>query len=51
MRKLRINECKLNHPDVDYLPDGQELDWEVYLKETASLIVKEQSPRRLLEVS
>ncbi len=28
----------------------QELDWEVYLRETASLIVKEQSPRRLLEV-
>ncbi len=27
-----------------------ELDWEVYLRETASLIVQQQSPRRLLEV-
>jgi hypothetical protein len=36
---------------ADVLSCGQELDWEVYLKETASLIVKEQSPRRLLEVS
>ena len=28
----------------------QELDWEVYLRETAKQILAEQSPRRLLEV-
>lgn len=30
--------------------DIPEPDWEVYLKETAHLIIQEQSPKRLLEV-
>lgn len=30
--------------------DVMEPDWEVYLRETASMIVSEQSPKRLLEV-
>ena len=28
----------------------EDLDWELYLKETANQIVQEQSPRKLLEV-
>jgi replication factor C subunit 3/5 len=28
----------------------QEADWEIYLRETANMIVEQQSPRRLLDV-
>jgi len=47
---LLAESCRVQNPTLQANQDIQELDWEVYLKETASLIVKEQSPRRLLEV-
>jgi len=47
---LLAESCRVQNPTLQSNQAIQELDWEVYLKETANLIVKEQSPRRLLEV-
>lgn len=47
---LMLQSCKV--AQYPFLPDQSivDLDWEVYLKQTAQHIVGEQSPRRLLEV-
>ena len=48
---LLAEGCKVQQPQLKSDQHIQELDWEIYLRETANLIVKEQTPRRLLEVS
>ena len=47
---LLAEGCKVQQPQLKSDQHIQELDWEIYLRETANLIVKEQTPRRLLEV-
>jgi len=47
---LLAEGCKVQQPHLSGGQEIQELDWEVYLRETAALIVQEQSQRRLLEV-
>jgi len=47
---LMAEGCKVQQPVMSAGQQIQELDWEIYLRETASLIVQEQTPRRLLEV-
>jgi len=47
---LMVEACKVSQYPFSATQPIQELDWEVYLKETAKQIVKEQSPRMLAEV-
>jgi len=47
---LMVEACKVAQYPFSATQSIQELDWEVYLKETASQIVQEQSPRKLAEV-
>lgn len=47
---LMVEACKVAQYPFSATQSIQELDWEVYLKETASHIVQEQSPRKLAEV-
>jgi len=47
---LMVEACKVAQYPFSATQPIQELDWEVYLKETASQIVQEQSPRKLAEV-
>merc|ERR1711936_799728 len=44
---LMVEACKVAQYPFSATQPIQELDWEVYLKETASQIVQEQSPRQL----
>lgn len=47
---LMTEACKVNqYPFTDDQPID-DFDWEVYLKETAKMIVQEQTPKKLLEV-
>ena len=48
---LLAEGCKVQQPLMSGQQDVPELDWEVFLRETATLIVQEQTPRRLLEVA
>ena len=47
---LMLQSCKV--AQYPFVPDQPivDLDWEVYLKQTAQHIVSEQSPKRLLEI-
>lgn len=47
---LMTEACKVQQYPFSATQEIQELDWEVYLKETAKQIVQEQSPRKLAEV-
>jgi len=47
---LMVEACKVAQYPFTATQPIQELDWEVYLKETAKHIVQEQSPRKLAEV-
>jgi len=47
---LLLEACKVAKLPLTPDQEVQELDWEVYLRETAKQILAEQSPRRLLEV-
>jgi len=47
---LMVEACKVAQYPFSATQPIQELDWEVYLKETASQIVQEQSPRKLADV-
>lgn len=47
---LLAEGCKVQQPQLSAGQEIQDLDWEMYLRETANLIVQEQTPRRLLEV-
>lgn len=47
---LMVEACKVAQYPFSATQPIQELDWEVYLKETANQIVQEQSPRKLAEV-
>jgi len=47
---LMAEACKVAQYPFSATQPIQDLDWEVYLKETANQIVKEQSPRQLAEV-
>merc|ERR1712107_933240 len=47
---LMAEACKVAQYPFSVTQPIQDLDWEVYLKETANQIVKEQSPRQLAEV-
>jgi len=50
-RAILLTEgCKVQQPAISGQQDIPELDWEVFLRETSSLISQEQTPRRLLEV-
>ena len=45
-----VEACKVaQYPFSDTQPI-QDLDWEMYLKETANQIVQEQTPRKLSEI-
>lgn len=47
---LMCEACKVQQYPFSADQDVSEPDWEVFLRDTASMIVQEQSPRRLLEV-
>jgi len=47
---LLAEGCKVQQPQMSGQQEVPQLDWEVFLRETATLIVQEQTPRRLLEV-
>merc|ERR1712059_183589 len=47
---LMVEACKVAQYPFVANQTIQDLDWELYLKETASQIVQEQSPRKLAEV-
>lgn len=47
---LMCEACRVQQYPFSEDQQIQEADWEVYLKETAQLIVEGQSPKRLLEV-
>jgi len=47
---LMAEACRVQQPHLTANQEIQDLDWQTYIKETADLILKEQSPRRLLEV-
>eukprot|EP00096_Caligus_rogercresseyi_P013651 TRINITY_DN6277_c0_g1_i1.p1 TRINITY_DN6277_c0_g1~~TRINITY_DN6277_c0_g1_i1.p1 ORF type:complete len:358 (-),score=106.57 TRINITY_DN6277_c0_g1_i1:221-1294(-) len=50
-RALLLTEaCKVKQYPFTDDQDIVDLDWEVYLRETASMIVSEQTPKRLLDV-
>ncbi|XP_078489558.1 replication factor C subunit 3-like [Ciona intestinalis] len=50
-RALLMSEtCRVQHVPLAADQTIMEPDWELYLKETANMIVSEQSPRRLLEI-
>ena len=45
-----VEACKVAQYPFSGSQPIQDLDWEMYLKETANQIVQEQSPRKLSEV-
>jgi len=47
---LMVETCKVTQYPFTGNQTIQDLDWELYLKETASQIVQEQSPKKLAEV-
>ena len=47
---LMTEACKVQQYPFSNDQEITELDWEIYLKETAQQIVQEQSPRKLLEI-
>jgi len=47
---LMVEACKVAQYPFQGTQPIQDLDWEVYLKETAKIITSEQSPRKLAEV-
>merc|ERR1719479_33941 len=47
---LMVEACKVAQYPFSPKQEIQELDWELYLRETANQIVQEQSPRKLSEV-
>ena len=47
---LMVEACKVAQYPFSAQQEVQELDWELYLRETANQIVQEQSPRKLSEV-
>merc|ERR1740129_2395231 len=47
---LMVEACKVAQYPFTADQEIQELDWEMYVKETAAQIVAEQSPRKLSEV-
>jgi len=47
---LMVEACKVAQYPFSATQPIMDMDWEVYLKETANQIVKEQSPRKLSEV-
>jgi len=47
---LMTEACKVQQYPFQNDQKIQDLDWELYLRETANQIVQEQTPRRLLEV-
>ena len=47
---LMVEACKVAQYPFSAQQEIQELDWELYLRETANQIVQEQSPRKLNEV-
>ena len=47
---LMVEACKVAQYPFSAQQEIQELDWELYLRETANQIVQEQSPRKLSEV-
>jgi len=47
---LMAEACRVQQQSLSPTQEIQELDWQVYIRETANVILKEQSPRCLLEV-
>ncbi|XP_074650581.1 replication factor C subunit 3-like [Tubulanus polymorphus] len=47
---LMCEACKVQQYPFDAEQDVSEPDWEIFLRETAKLIVEQQTPKRLLEV-
>lgn len=47
---LMAEACKVQQTPLKPDQEVSEPDWEVYLRETANMIIQQQSPRRLLEV-
>lgn len=47
---LMCEACKVQQYPFSPDQDVSEPDWEIFLRDTASMVVQEQSPRRLLEV-
>jgi len=47
---LLAEGCKVQQPQLSANQAIQDLDWEMYLRETANMISQEQTPKRLLEV-
>merc|ERR1712018_987920 len=47
---LMCEACRVQKYPFSADQDVAEPDWELYLRETANMIVQEQSPRRLLEI-
>ena len=47
---MMVEACKVAQYPFSAQQEIQELDWELYLRETANQIVQEQSPRKLSEV-
>ena len=47
---LMVEACKVAQYPFSASQPTQDLDWELYLKETANQIVQEQSPRKLSEI-
>ena len=47
---LMVEACKVAQYPFSPQQEVQDLDWELYLRETANQIVQEQSPRKLSEV-
>ena len=45
-----VEACKVAQYPFSGTQPIQDLDWEMYLKETASQIVQEQTPRKLSEI-
>ena len=45
-----VEACKVAQYPFSATQPIQDLDWELYLKETANQIVQEQSPRKLSEI-
>ena len=47
---LMVEACKVAQYPFSGTQPIQDLDWEMYLKETANQIVQEQTPRKLSEI-